>query len=87
MKNHFKYPILLFIVFISCNDQENKIENKEPLYHENKNIKYGFDFNKFFVNQKKIKRGDTFGSILESNGIDYPEVHNILQKYKKSGFC
>ena len=83
MKNHFKYPILLFIVFISCNDQENKIENKEPLYHENKNIKYGFDFNKFFVNEKKIKRGDTFGSILESNGIDYPEVHNILQNIKK----
>ena len=54
MKNHFKYPILLFLLFISCNDQENKIENKEPLYHENKNIKYGFDFNKFFVNEKKI---------------------------------
>ena len=82
MKNHFKYPILLFLVFISCNDQENKIENKEPLYLENKNIKYGFDFNKFFVNEKKIKRGDTFGSILESNGIDYPEVHNILQNIK-----
>jgi len=82
LKNHFKYPILLFIVFISCNDQENKIENKEPLYLENKNIKYGFDFNKFFVNEKKIKRGDTFGSILESNGIDYPEVHNILQNIK-----
>ena len=80
MKNHFRYPILIFLVFISCNDRENKIENKEPLYYENKNIKYGFDFNKFFVNQKKIKRGDTFGSILESNGIDYPEVHNILQK-------
>ena len=82
MKNHFKYPIILFLVFISCNDQENKIENEEPLYHENKNIKYGFDFNKFFVTEKKIKRGDTFGSILESNGIDYPEVHNILQNIK-----
>ena len=82
MKNHLKYPILLFLVFISCNDQENKIENKEPLYYENKNIKYGFDFNKFIVNEKKIKRGDTFGSILESNGIDYPEVHNILQNIK-----
>ena len=32
--------------------------------------------------KKKIKRGDTFGSILESNGIDYPEVHNILQNIK-----
>ena len=82
MKTNLKYPILLILVFISCNVQENKIENKKSFYHENKNIKYGFDFNKFFVSEKKIKRGDTFGSILESNGIDYPEVHNILQNIK-----
>ncbi len=82
MKNHFKYPILLFLVFISCNIQENKIVNNKPINHENKNIKYGFDFNKFIVSEKKIKRGDTFGSILENNGIDYPEVHNILQNIK-----
>ena len=82
MKNHFKYPILLFLVFISCNIQENKIVNNKPINHENKNIRYGFDFNKFIVSEKKIKRGDTFGSILENNGIDYPEVHNILQNIK-----
>tara|TARA_B100000963_G_scaffold297131_1_gene268472 strand:- start:16558 stop:17781 length:1224 start_codon:yes stop_codon:yes gene_type:complete len=82
LKNHFKYPILLFLVFISCNIQENKIVNNKPINHENKNIKYGFDFNKFIVSEKKIKRGDTFGSILENNGIDYPEVHNILQNIK-----
>ena len=83
MKTNLKYPILLLIlIFISCNVQENKIENKKSFYDESKNIKYGFDFNKFFVSEKKIKRGDTFGSILESNGIDYPEVHNILQNIK-----
>ena len=59
-----------------------KLKIKNHYIYENKNIKYGFDFNKFFVNEKKIKRGDTFGSILESNGIDYPEVHNILQNIK-----
>lgn len=32
----------------------------------------------------KIKRGDTFGAILEQNGIDYPEVYTILQVIKKS---
>jgi len=31
---------------------------------------------------KKIKRGDTFGKILEDNGIDYPEVYSILQAIK-----
>jgi len=38
--------------------------------------------NNYRVVNKKIKRGDTFGSILEENGIDYPEVYNILQKIK-----
>ena len=31
---------------------------------------------------KKIKRGDSFGKILEDNGIDYPEVYEILQAIK-----
>ena len=45
-------------------------------------IKFGFNFNNYSVVTKKIKRGDTFGQILEENGVDYPEVHNILQKIK-----
>ena len=32
--------------------------------------------------QLKIKRGDTFGAILERNGIDYPQVYEILQVIK-----
>ena len=38
--------------------------------------------NQFRIVKKKIRRGDTFGSILEDNGIDYPEVHNILKVLK-----
>ena len=47
-----------------------------------KNIKYGFDIDQYRIVKKKIKRGDTFGSILEENGIDYPEVYNILKVLK-----
>jgi len=46
-------------------------------------IKFGFNLNNYSVVTKKIKSGDTFGQILEKNGVDYPEVHNILQKIKK----
>tara|TARA_B100000287_G_scaffold410409_1_gene438782 strand:- start:546 stop:1808 length:1263 start_codon:yes stop_codon:yes gene_type:complete len=46
-------------------------------------IKFGFNLNDYSVKTRKIKKGDTFGQILEENGIDYPEVHNILQKIKK----
>lgn len=52
---------------------EAKVEIKS------KNIKYGFDLDQLRVVKKKIRRGDTFGSILEENGIDYPEVYKILK--------
>ena len=47
-------------------------------------IKYGYDYNLYQAKEFKIKRGDTFGAILEQNGIDYPEVYTILQVIKKS---
>lgn len=45
-------------------------------------MRYGYDFNQYIAKQFKIKRGDTFGAILERNGIDYPKVYQILQKIK-----
>ena len=56
---------------------------KDKIIDLSPNMKYGFNLNDFIVKKKKIKRGDTFGSILEENFIDYPEVHKILQKIKK----
>ena len=47
-----------------------------------KNIKYGFDLDQYKIVKKKIKNGDTFGSILEENSIDYPEVYKILKVVK-----
>ncbi|MBN09053.1 MAG: peptidase M23 [Flavobacteriaceae bacterium] len=47
------------------------------------NFRYGYDLNNFHIKTKKIKRGDTFGSIMEKEGIDYPDVHDILEKTKK----
>ncbi len=78
---------VFFIITILCCKNEkkplmrveiNKIEIEKP------SIKYGFDFNKFFAKEYKIKKGDTFGDILENNGIDYPDVYQILQKIKSS---
>lgn len=78
---------LLSVVFIACKNESNDTAVESltieatPLEPK---IKYGFDYNQYDVKEFKIKRGDTFGAILERNGIDYPEVHNILQVIKKS---
>ena len=79
------YFLGIAILFPSC-----EIKKQTPLIEtpptkvdvKPKNIKYGFDLDQFRVVKKKIRRGDTFGSILEDNGIDYPEVHNILKVLK-----
>lgn len=78
------FLIGLHLLFYSCEgehteakkDQEVGVSKVIPV------IKYGYDLNRYQVVKRKIKRGDTFGGILEANGIDYPEVYQILQAIK-----
>ena len=67
----------------SCNAPTPKlVEEKEVVEVPPPKMKYGYDLNQFQVVYKKIRRGDTFGAILEANGIDYPQVYEILQAIK-----
>ena len=71
--------IYVFIIFLSsCNSEinENKKE-KDPIKY-----KYGYDESKYLFEEKKVGKGDTFGDILEGQGIDYPEIYQALQKTK-----
>jgi murein DD-endopeptidase MepM/ murein hydrolase activator NlpD len=66
-----------------CNAPTPKlVEEKEVVEVPPPKMKYGYDLNQFQVVYKKIRRGDTFGAILEANGIDYPQVYEILQAIK-----
>ena len=84
-----KIDILFFaliIISLSQGCESPKNSDSPQNLTENKyipNIHFGYDLNNFKVINKKIRRGDTFGSILESNLIDYPEVYKILEKTKK----
>jgi murein DD-endopeptidase MepM/ murein hydrolase activator NlpD len=71
--------IYVFIILLSsCNSEinENKKE-KDPIKY-----KYGYDESKYLFEEKKVGKGDTFGDILEGQGIDYPEIYQALQKTK-----
>jgi len=75
-----KTPILVIILVAflsSCNS-----DSTEPLKVEPIKYKYGYDEGKFSFEEKKVGRGDTFGDILEDQGIDYPEIYRALQKTK-----
>ena len=86
MKNRFSLylcAVILALFVWSCEEEKGP---QEPAVKEEKTVeadlRYGYDFNQYNVQSHKIKRGDTFGAILEKNGIDYPEVYAILQKIK-----
>ena len=81
-----KLIIFLCISFLfqgcsSVKKNENTSSSNEVKYIPK--IRFGYDLNNYHVVEKKIKRGDTFGSILEDNSIDYPDVYKILEKTKK----
>ena len=82
---YFSFSAFLSLIFLiyGCVDRDQKKVSEIVRVDEiPANNKYGFNLNNYHVVNKKVKRGDTFGSILEENGIDYPEVYNILQKIK-----
>ncbi|MAV79251.1 MAG: peptidase M23 [Flavobacteriaceae bacterium] len=87
MNNVFVTLYLLAVVVLlqSCESSNSPAideTTETEVEIKTKNLKYGFDLERFRIVKKKIRRGDTFSSILEDNGITYPEVYNILQNIK-----
>lgn len=75
--------IVVLFFFSSCEEKtEVPQEMALPEVIVEPDMRYGYDFNQYHAKQLKIRRGDTFGAILEKNGIDYPEVYKILQVIK-----
>ena len=81
---------MIFIAVLVLNACKNTTSeaktdtSEEKIIQPTPKMKYGYDYNLYQAKEFKIKRGDTFGAILERNGIDYPEVYTILQVIKKS---
>jgi murein DD-endopeptidase MepM/ murein hydrolase activator NlpD len=68
---------------IACKDdaksaQESEVaEVKPPERYE-----FGFNLNDYVVIRDTIKKGDSFGEILERNRIGYPKIYHIAEKAK-----
>ncbi|MDA9356591.1 peptidoglycan DD-metalloendopeptidase family protein [Flavobacteriaceae bacterium] len=73
---------ILFIYFVglailySCGD-EKVVSDPIP-----ENIEFGFNIDNFKVKRDTIKRGDSFGEIMEKNKIGYPKIYNITNNIK-----
>ena len=82
MKKAFVLVVLLFSVF-SCNKTEVKVENKisKP---KTKKVEFGFNYADFNVVNDTIKKGDSFGSIIQGQNIGNKKVYDIVEQIKDS---
>tara|TARA_B100000963_G_scaffold154660_1_gene134668 strand:- start:2935 stop:4155 length:1221 start_codon:yes stop_codon:yes gene_type:complete len=71
------FTLLIIASLLGCNSEENKQIKEDPITY-----KYGYDQSRYVFEERKVKRGDTFGDILEDEGIDYPEIYQAIEKTK-----
>ncbi|MFK7782703.1 M23 family metallopeptidase [Psychroserpens sp.] len=82
---------LLIVLFIciglwSCKDDDNKIDTDttQTLTEPEQKKEFGFVLEDYIVKRDTIRKGDSFGEILERNHIGYPRIFNIAEKAKDS---
>ncbi|RNC88416.1 MAG: M23 family peptidase [Winogradskyella sp.] len=77
--------LIICIAFFSCNDKKIEDAPKEELAIVKKeHIEFGFNLDNYIVKRDTIKKGDSFGEILERNHIGYPQIFQIAEKAKDS---
>jgi murein DD-endopeptidase MepM/ murein hydrolase activator NlpD len=71
------------LVIVSCeqSDKKNITPNQEQLVEKEQ---FGFLFNDFNVIHDTIKRGDTFGSIIQNQNLGDKTVYDIINKVRDS---
>ena len=80
--NKIFIALLICILLISCG-QEKPETNKPKIVKEKIVKQFGYTLNDYTVKRDTVKKGDSFGSILENNNLFYPQIYNIVQKAKK----
>ena len=76
-----KFLTLVILTFCCCTSipkEENVEIKKEKLIKQ-----FGYTLNNYTVVRDTVKRGDSFGTILENNNLFYPQIFNIVQKVKQ----
>ncbi len=85
MQSKIVLALLVLACITSCkNDvKENDIiESNLVQKQEVVKFEFGFKLNDYIVVRDTIKKGDSFGEILERNKMGYPKIFNIVEKVK-----
>lgn len=77
--------IVLLTTILSCNKSADKVENKTPIKKvktKAENSDFGFNFADFNVVQDTVRKGDTFGTIINTQNIGDRKVFEIVESVK-----
>ncbi|KJD36899.1 peptidase M23 [Tamlana sedimentorum] len=84
--NRFVVLIIAVCCFIGCKNEVEKpeTENNELAVVEKpvEPKEFGFKLNDYIVKRDTVRKGDTFGIILDRNHVDYPKIFQIAEKAK-----
>ena len=73
---------LLLAILVSCSVSEKTEDAPVPVAEDVPVLKYGLEADKYEVEPGEIRKGDFFGSIMESFGVDANQVQRILAASK-----
>ena len=73
--------IIILLSVLSCTKNQESLDEQE-IQSAPKKSEFGFIYADFNVIHDTIKKGDTFGSIIERQNIGDKEVYDIIEKVK-----
>ena len=75
---------LLVLLAVACNKKESDKTQEDLSSNYQEKIEFGYNLNNFIVVRDTIRKGDSFGEILESNKLGYPKIFQIAEKAKET---
>lgn len=77
--------LVIGIFFIACKEDPGSLKKEEIAVIEPQEVyEFGFKLNDFVVKRDTVRRGESFGEILERNKIGYPKIFHIAEKTKET---
>ena len=75
-------PLLFILVLFSCKKSVTP-QPEEPIVELPKIVyQYGYSLNEYKVVEDTIRKGESFGEILDRNHIEYPQIYKIAESIK-----
>jgi murein DD-endopeptidase MepM/ murein hydrolase activator NlpD len=85
LKRLVAVAVIAILAFACKNDNSADEDYKKELAEiteDEKILEFGFDLNNYIFKRDTIKKGDSFGEILQRNHMGYPQIFQIAEKAK-----